>query len=129
MGEWEGSSGAGRGEGEAPPPRAEEQPRRHLALLAEGGRALMGPADDEVAALRSLVDVVVPTFADWCAVDLIIDGVLERVAARHADPAADATLAALAAELPGWAGPVRRAMATGRSELGKDVDAPPAHPG
>ncbi|HTC82209.1 MAG TPA: ATP-binding protein [Acidimicrobiia bacterium] len=107
---------------------AAEQARRHLALLAEGGRALMGPADDEVAALRSLVDVVVPTFADWCAVDLIIDGVLERVAARHADPAADATLAALAAELPGWAGPVRRVMATGRSELVKDVDAPPADP-
>jgi PAS domain S-box-containing protein len=109
--------------------RAAEQARRHLALLAEGGRALVGPSDDEVAALRPLVDVAVPDFADWCGVDLVVDGVMERVAARHADPAADARLRALAEELPGWAAPIRRVMASGRSELVSDVGAPPADPG
>ena len=27
-----------------------------------------------------------PTFADWCAVDLVDGGELERVALAHADP-------------------------------------------
>jgi PAS domain S-box-containing protein len=101
--------------------------RRHLALLAQGSRALVASLDDEAAALRSLVAVVVPEFADWCAIDVVEGGEVRRLAAAHAQPDADDLLPGLLAELPGWAAPVRRVMATGHSELVWDVATPSDH--
>ncbi len=31
--------------------------------------------------------LAVPTFADWCAIDLVRDGRLQRLAVAHVDPA------------------------------------------
>jgi hypothetical protein len=61
-----------------------EHARRHLALVAQGTQALMGSREDESSALRSLVGVMVPEFADWCAVDAVEDGEIRRLAAAHA---------------------------------------------
>ena len=37
--------------------------------------------------LAALAWIVVPTIADWCAIDTLEDGVLRRLAAAHMDPA------------------------------------------
>ncbi|HWB11450.1 MAG TPA: ATP-binding protein [Pirellulales bacterium] len=63
--------------------RAEEDAR----FLANASEALAG-LDDYESALENVVQLAVPTFADWAAVDLFDDqGVLRRVAVAHVDPA------------------------------------------
>jgi PAS domain S-box-containing protein len=102
--------------------------RRHLALLAQGSRALVAGLD-RLASLRSLLAVIVPSFADWCAIDMVEEGRVERVVTAHADPGIGARLPELVAGLPEWAAPVRRVMASGEPELVWDVHAPPDDPG
>ena len=65
-------------------------------FLAEAAWVLGSSLDYE----RTLADVarlVVPSIADWCAVDLLRDGALDRVAVAHVDP----LKVALARELAG----------------------------
>ncbi|MDQ1488934.1 MAG: hypothetical protein QOJ23_1448, partial [Actinomycetota bacterium] len=102
--------------------------RRHLALLAQGSRALVASLDDQAAALQSLAAVIVPSFADWCAVDIIEDGQVRRAATAYADLGSDSLLPGLLTELPGWAAPIRRVIATGRAELVWDTAKAPDHP-
>src|SRR5688500_10178101 len=80
-----------------------EHARRHLALLAEGSRARVAGLDDEAAALRSLAAAIVPSFADWCAIDIVDDGEVRRVATAHADPQALERLPMLLSEHSRWA--------------------------
>jgi PAS domain S-box-containing protein len=62
-----------------------EHARRHLALLARAGEVLSTAMESYDDALEHLVGVVVPSFADWFAVDLVDgDGKLRRVAAGAA---------------------------------------------
>ncbi len=60
-----------------------ERRQRFLARAAE-----ILAADQEVEqAFRRLVDLAVPDFVDWCAIDLAgPDGVLERMVLAHRDP-------------------------------------------
>jgi PAS domain S-box-containing protein len=63
---------------------AAEQARRHVTLLARASKALSTAIDDYEVNMASLVDVVVPDFADWCAVDVVEErGRRHRVAIRH----------------------------------------------
>ncbi len=56
-------------------------------VLADAGAAL-GSSLDYHATLQNLSRLLVPRLADWCAVDLVgEDGMLERVAVHHLDPA------------------------------------------
>ena len=56
-------------------------------FLADAGR-LLGASLDYATTLRSVAQVAVPSFADWCAVDVLNDdGSLERVAVAHVDDA------------------------------------------
>ncbi len=101
-----------------------EHARRHLALLAQGTKALVVHVADRETALKALANVIVPEFADWCAIDLL-DGVrLHRVAAIHGDPEAGARAEGLLAAYPRWDIPVRRVIENG-SELLWDASAPP----
>ncbi len=69
---------AARRQAEAAEARAER--------LAEVSRLLASSLDFETT-LSSVAEAVVPTLGDWCAVDIVgVDGVVRRVAARHADP-------------------------------------------
>lgn len=55
-------------------------------FLAESGR-LLGASLDYATTLRSVAQVAVPSFADWCAVTLVAeDGTLEQVVTAHSDP-------------------------------------------
>jgi PAS domain S-box-containing protein len=60
---------------------------RRQQFFAEAGELLASTLDYEQT-LQHVASLVVPTLADWCAIDLLDDdGRLERVALHHADPA------------------------------------------
>jgi PAS domain S-box-containing protein len=60
---------------------------RRQTLLVEAGR-ILGSSLDYQATLTSVCGLVVPVFADWCALDLLGDGgEVHRLAVAHKDPA------------------------------------------
>ena len=61
--------------------RAEQAQR----FLAEAGRVLAGSLDYEET-LAAVAELAVPGIADWCAVDVLVDGEVKRVARAHTDP-------------------------------------------
>ena len=93
-------------------------------LVAEASQVLASSRDYEQT-LRTVAALVVPEFADWCAIDLTTpEGGLERLTMAHADPAKVALAEELAERHPpnpdlpyGVASVVR----TGRPELIADV--------
>ena len=68
---------------------AEEEARRQsdrLLFLADASSELASSLDYQ-ATLRKVAQLAVPKFADWCAIDLVDDGRLIRLAVEHVDPA------------------------------------------
>ena len=57
-----------------------------LGMLFEASREL-GSTLDYRATLNSVAQLAIRTFGDWCAVELLDDGVLRTVAVAHVDPA------------------------------------------
>ena len=55
------------------------------AFLAEAGWVL-GSSLDYEQTLADVARLAVPRVADWCAVDIFVDGKLQRLALEHADP-------------------------------------------
>ncbi len=77
---------------------------RRLALerqefLAEAGWVL-GSSLDYERTLADVAQLVVPKIADWCAIDLLSDGALTRVAVAHVDPLKVALARELAERYP-----------------------------
>lgn len=64
---------------------AEQDRYVQMAFLAAATAELAGSLDYE-RTLQRLADLVVPEIANWCAIDLLDDGVLRPVAVAHADP-------------------------------------------
>jgi PAS domain S-box-containing protein len=62
--------------------RTEEE----LRFVAEASRTLASSLEWEPT-LRTVAELAVPRIADWCAIDLVDEGELRRVAVVHADPA------------------------------------------
>ena len=58
---------------------------KKLAFLAEAAAELASSLDYEVT-LANVAQLAVPEFADWCAIDIVDDGRLRRVAVAHVDP-------------------------------------------
>jgi PAS domain S-box-containing protein len=48
--------------------------------------AVLGSSLDTSEVLRHVASLAVPEVADWCAVDMVVDGEIERVALAHQDP-------------------------------------------
>ncbi len=65
-----------------------------LAFLAEASIELNNSLDLDVT-IQRVARLAVPDFADWCAIDVVRDGSLHRLAVAHVDP----TKVALAMEL------------------------------
>ncbi|MBW0089055.1 SpoIIE family protein phosphatase [Pseudonocardia sp. KRD-184] len=65
---------------------AAEQQRDRMTFLARAGRLMEAPLSVQER-LRQLADLAVPTIADWCAVHLVRDDRVDRIAVAHADPA------------------------------------------
>ena len=92
-----------------------EHARLHLSILALAGDEMATALESYDDALTRLVGVIVPTFADWFAVDLAeSSGEVRRVAcgARARD-----TVASSLHRHPQGDDLVRRVMATGRPEV------------
>ncbi|NYG06566.1 GAF domain-containing protein [Phycicoccus badiiscoriae] len=94
-----------------------------LTFLAEASAELASSLDYE-ATLARVAQLAVPTFADWCAIDLLKDNRLRRLAVAHVDPAKVAFAHELAERYPSdpestsgaW-----QVIRTGRSELIADI--------
>ena len=90
-----------------------------LVFLADASTELASSLDYE-ATLAKVAQLAVPTFADWCAIDVVEDGRLRRLAVAHVDPAKVQLARELAERYPGdpdapsgaW-----KVMRTGQSEL------------
>jgi signal transduction histidine kinase/transcriptional regulator with GAF, ATPase, and Fis domain len=102
---------------------SERAASRRLEFLAEASE-LLGSTLDYAAALKGLGELVVPAHADWCVIDMLRDGRLERVAVAHVDPELRAAAYAFQERFPlspdAPHGPAR-AVATGTAELIRDV--------
>jgi signal transduction histidine kinase len=92
---------------------------RSKRFLSEAG-TLLSASLDYVATLRNLARLAVPTLADWCTIDLLEKGELDRVAIEHVD----ATMAKAASQVARRHPPtletelaVARVVESGRSEL------------
>lgn len=67
--------------------QGEKAAREQLAFLAEASRVLASSLD-YTTTLAAVARLAVPEIADWCAVDVLdADGVVERLAVVHTDPA------------------------------------------
>lgn len=90
-----------------------------LEFLADAAAELASSLDYQVT-LSNVARLAVPTFADWCAIDVVDDGRLRRLAVAHVDPAKVRLAHELAERYPAdpdaphgaW-----QVMRTGRSEL------------
>jgi PAS domain S-box-containing protein len=96
---------------------AAEAAQRRLRFLAEAGRVLAGSLDYETT-LAATARLIVPTFADWCFIDVIErSGEPHRLGIAHVDPAKEGALHELAHyRPPGTVHPeslVLRALASG----------------
>jgi PAS domain S-box-containing protein len=58
----------------------------YASFMAEASRILASSLDYEKT-LRNVAELAVPDVADWCAVDLLEGGEIQRVAVEHADRA------------------------------------------
>ena len=77
-----------------------DRSRAHFELLAAVSERLAASLDPEVT-VQSVADAVVPTFADWCIVDLLReDRTLDTVAAAHREPSLVERIAELRSTYP-----------------------------
>ncbi len=77
---------AGRWYGDCVLLRAPQSLENSWRFLSEVARRITGSLDYE-STLSSLAQAVVPTFADWCAVDVVNDaGGLDRASLSHTNP-------------------------------------------
>src|SRR5438093_7380694 len=94
-----------------------EQTRERYEFLAEAA-ALVGESLDLERTLASLARLAVPRLGSWCAVYIVDDGELQRLAAAHVDPDKAALMRELIAKYPVSDDPdhpVRRAIASGET--------------
>jgi PAS domain S-box-containing protein len=109
------------------PPGAEgtlpDAPSR-LAFLARASEALVA-APTHWTALERLAQLIVPTIADWCTIDVLDEaGRLTRVAVVHTDPAKLEIAAELERRYPPETGAdygISKVLRTGASELYPDI--------
>lgn len=90
-----------------------------LAFLADASAELATSLNHE-ATLSKVAQLAVPSFADWCAIDLVEDGRLRRLAVQHVDPAKVALAVRLGERYPSDPKSPRgpwNVMRTGRSQL------------
>ncbi len=64
---------------------AAEESEREFRLLDEASQVLASSLDYE-ATVAAVVQLAVPDYADWAAVDLLIDGKIRQLAVAHVDP-------------------------------------------
>ncbi len=105
--------------------QASQNARARLELVSHVSIELMTTLDAQ-ASMERLTELLVPQFADWCAVNLVQpDGTIRLSAARAADPAKAALLKEWAERAPVTPADTRgtpQVIRTGQPELVTDVD-------
>ena len=99
-----------------------ERAQDRLAFMSEAS-ALLGGSLDYRTTLREVAALAVGSFADWCVVDLVREGEIERLLIHHRDPAMVAFGQAFSARYGverGEGGPATVAT-TGRVAFAPDV--------
>jgi PAS domain S-box-containing protein len=94
--------------------------RRFLSRAADE----LGSSLDYEQTLATVARLAVPTLADWCAVDLAVDGGTRRVAVAHVDPDKLSFIAELERRYPPRPDEqrgVRHILSTGEPELMSDI--------
>jgi PAS domain S-box-containing protein len=78
-----------------------------IARRAEERRAFLVRATEQLNSsldyertLKTIAEMAVPAVADWCAVDMVVEGVVERLAVAHVDPAKIALVAEIERRYP-----------------------------
>jgi PAS domain S-box-containing protein len=102
--------------------RAEEERQRN-AFLAEAG-ALLSSSLDYERTLAHLAYLAVPRIADWCVVDLVVDGATRRLVTAHPDPVKEELARELGREFapdPQGDNPVARVIRSGKPEVISDA--------
>jgi serine phosphatase RsbU (regulator of sigma subunit)/PAS domain-containing protein len=92
-------------------------------FLAEAGKVLAGSLDYQET-LAAVARLAVPDIADWCGVDVLLDGAVQRVAVTHVDPAKVEFAISMAARYPpDPASPtgVYAILRSGKSELYPEI--------
>ncbi len=77
----------------------EQRQRSAVRTLAEA-TARLATSIDYAETLKAVAQALVPELADWCAVDLVEDGVRRSLAVAHVDPAKVQLAAAFRAKYP-----------------------------
>lgn len=87
-------------------------------FLVESSRVLIAGLEFGARADR-LAHLIVPRYADWCLIDLLVDGKITRAAVAHRDPAEAEKLRAMQEYAPGPERPVgvARVIRQGEPEL------------
>ena len=101
--------------------RRADQRRRFLTRATE----LLAGSLDYDRTLATLAEAAVPEFADWCGVDLAVDGRPHRLAVAHVDPARRALVFEIERRYPPEPDAPRgtaRILQTGRSEWIREID-------
>jgi PAS domain S-box-containing protein len=95
-----------------------------LKLLIEASEVLSSSLDYEYR-LSTTARLVVKHLADWCAIDIVEDGEIHRVAAAHRDPTREALAERLLhfRDPPGGAGGAVQVIRTGTSLLYPEIPA------
>lgn len=98
---------------------------RWTSFMAGASRALASSLDYEDT-LRTVAELAVPVVADWCAIDLVADGGVRRVAVNHADPTKVSRIRQLEERYPpdpdAQMG-VPQVIRTGRTEMATSIPA------
>lgn len=102
--------------------RQAESEQRRANFLAEAGQVLSSSLDYEVT-LASVVDLAVPSFADWASVDIVdTSGEIRRVSVKHSDPAKVALAYEYRKRFPPAEDSAERvAIRTGKSVLAEEI--------
>lgn len=101
-----------------------ESARRRVSFLAKAGVALDSSLD-YATTLDSLAHIIVPTLADWCAIDILeSDNSIRPLAVAHIEPGKEALVRSLQCRYPLDAQgrhPVQSALKTEQANLFQDI--------
>ena len=103
--------------------RAAEEAQRRWELLAEASAVLSESLDHKVV-MERLARLIVRSCADWCMIDLVEDGEIQRVAGTHVDPGKQSLLEELQRRHPPrWDSPhpATQVLKTGQPMVFPDV--------
>jgi two-component system, cell cycle sensor histidine kinase and response regulator CckA len=102
-----------------------QRSQRYAIVLASASAALSTARDNFQPNLSTLVDIVVPAFSDWCAIDLLDDtGNLRRLAVRHAVDRSNAASEELRRRIPMIDAMTARSVETGAIQLSASFTTP-----